>query len=507
MSERVWIPLSDTRPNDNEIVFATPDSSGDFVLNNSPVWAAMGFQDSVRVRGIVDFDDWIDGREDSVEWGEGAGDEALPFVTALERRSDRVTLVFEISGSAKEKVLSEISAALGQQCLDVGADGEGIGENTGMVCVPSEDCNSHTDAWRWLVDQFAVVTPELSKAARGALAKEKAWLSIYFANVPQMSTEFVPGLRGSVSLVANQSLQEIIREAQNLEAASGPLSALQLLERSSYAGNPRALVSFMMRAIANGTPGWALAADYWFSIGGFWDEQPSHIDDEDWNEAVELRPTGNVLGGLAHLYASNPAWEPQILYALGAVALSIGEPDFSSFALARSSEMQPVSWVVASLMWVEIMHGSEEKALKIFDSKYDSIGADPYMPGFESNPMFDDVLPLFGAMQDPGFQEEERLNLLSNAGLAYALSGNDEKAVEIWNQASQSAQARLFLAVLPAFNGDIAQGIQTAKQTLSRRDWEVLEGELEEAFGLMSAKSNANFRRWFETARGIQSAI
>lgn len=511
MSERVWIPLSDNRPASNEIVFATPDSSGDYVLNSTPVWVAMGFQDVVTVRAVVDFDDWFNGREDFgkwEEWEEQGAEEALPFVTALKARSERITLVFEISGSAKAKVLNEISAALGQQCLTAGADGEGVGENAGLVGVPSEFCQTHTAAWRWLFEQFAKITPELSKSARRALAKKNAWLAIYFAIVPQMSTDFIPGLRGSISPGIDGSFQQVNRQAHDLEVNSDSLSAVRLLERSAYEGNPHALVGFMMRAITNGMPGWALAAEYWFSIGGFWDDQPSHIDDDEWDKVAEvLQPTVHLLGGLAHLYTSDPAWEPQVLLGVGTAALSVGDLAFASLACSRSTELQPVNWAIAPLMWIELMRGNAEKAIAVFDSKYEPRFSAPAMPRLESNPMFDDVLAVFKQAQQPDFQEEERLNLLTNAGLAYALIGNQEKAVEFWNQASQSAQARLFLAVLPAFNGDVAQGVEEAKRTLSRRDWAGLEPELEEAFGLSPGQTDRNFRRWFDTVREIQLAI
>ncbi|MBU6151992.1 MAG: hypothetical protein KGR25_11115 [Chloroflexi bacterium] len=170
---RVWLPLTDRHGllGSSETVFATDatDGPGTATLESCPVGVGLGFDDVVEYACLLSIEDWPDGVDE---------EEGVPTVIGVRRRSGRRSLVFEVT--AKEKYVDEITEAIGQQCLDQGADGEGTLPGTGMVCVPLEHSGSDASSWAWLKAQEAAVKTQLSGTAGRALKKGQAQVRWYF---------------------------------------------------------------------------------------------------------------------------------------------------------------------------------------------------------------------------------------------------------------------------------------------------------------------------------------
>jgi hypothetical protein len=510
-TERVWIPLEQSRASSNEIVFADPLVGDDrqYRIASNPVFAAIGYDDVVDVRDLADVDAWIAGQEEPSDT-----EESLPFVTALRTRSPRVTLVFSILGNAKANVIDEISERLGQQCLDNGADGEGLGNATGIVCVPTDFSQFHGQAWQWLFDQLTALTPQLSRSAQSALEKDKAWLSVYFADVPEMSTVVVPGLRSRREerkyLQPDEVYEDLdlaVTTASELFSSGSDAEALRVIEHSAYLGNPLSLLHLMLRTIAAGLPGWALAADFWFEVGSYWDDCPSELNPYVWDDEVDdYRNYASTLQAAARLYASEPRHEADVLAVTGTIAYLLGQHHLAKGVLLRAAN-SGLTEAMAPALWIDSIIGDPSESLAVFERAHYPQVSSPDLPPLPRSPMFDDAFKeLLSNARNSG--APERSNVLSNAGLAYALSGNPLRAQELWQEAEAFVEARWYSAVLLAHQGNMEGAVDRANALIHAEDWSSLEdGVIDIPDEFLESQLRPEYVAWMESAQELYSRL
>lgn len=490
---RLWIELVPSRPSASEIVFTedSPSQPGLAVLQSCPAFVGLGFGDVLEFAYLDDEGQEAEDPEDGI-----------PTARSIAVRSPRRSLVFSVEG--KDKVVDEIAAALGQRCLDAGADGEGILEGLGAVCVPEAHSATDQAAWGWAKAQEVSARADVSRKARSALEKGQAQIQWFVTSVPEMG-KHAPGMLPVDQPTEQEELKVALARAQALFKASRDDEALALLQRSASQGNPLALVQFMMECAGRGEWGRALALSYWTEFSGMWDECPPHLDEAEWHLAAEESAgLGLAISACARLALDHPSLEPELLTIIGFGAMQESDlPLDPTAALRRGADLGSVN-ALATFLWLSATAGDAVEGSALFerfrppDVPLQDRLAHAATEGSDSVAMAVELLELL--VEDVKSSPVDAWsNAQTNAGLLYAMSGDDARALELWKQADGSLEAKVWPAVLQAFNGDLAGGKAAAEGLLSEDEWEELLSEL-------SCDCGPWFDRWRETVQQIRPA-
>lgn len=492
---RVWLPLTD-RPGflgDSEIVFArdATDGPGTATLESCPVGVGLGFDDVVAHARLVSIEDWPDGVDE---------EEGVPTVIGVRRRSGRRSLAFEVM--AKEKHVDEIAEAIGQQCLDQGADGEGALPGLGLVCVPLEHSGSDASTWAWLKAQEAAVRSQLPGRAGRALTKGRARVRWYFTSVPEMGIEAIPGLRSSHMPVSGQGVEVAVHEANLLFERGSVREAMDVLEASAIRGNPLSLARLALECAATGEWGRLLAMMYWAELGQTWEECPEHLDDGEWEQARDgVRATASMLDAVARFVLDYPAVEAELLEEICGWTEDFPALQMSPIRLSqRAAEKGSVNGL-CTWLWAMLKAGDPSSAIEAFE-RFDRPVASLSSRLKDISPADDDAKQVRSALKERGAWHDGKgarvwAEVQANAGLAHALQGSDDKALALWaDAAGSSEEARVGPAVLLAFKGDVVAGRALARDAITAQEWEpILAG--------MAGDCSPVFTKWREAAQAV----
>jgi tetratricopeptide (TPR) repeat protein len=535
---RLWLALEDWNGFSSEVVHVREVGPRLVVLDNCPAFAGLGIGDELVWAFVEDPYDWaddgvvigdVDGagklvRDDNWEANEDEEEEeedGLPTAVRVNRRSPRRSFNFTARVNANtdaDSVLDEdaadslrelLAGEFGQQCLDSGADGGGTMPGSGTVCVPEQESGSDAQAWAWMASQKELTRERLSGRTKAAVDSGEAEILWQFTSVPEMGEGTVPGVRLPGQAIAE--LEDAHERAFALIEQGSTDQALDLLQASALLFDPWSLAALMLECATAGQWGRASAISYWVKISGMSEECPEHLPLDQWEETAPLAQNFvRWTEEASFLCMDSPVLEPELLLALAYLVpeeVPALEPARAR-AMDRAARMGSVT-ALSTLIWEELPSGDPAKSLAVFET----YGPSPLsLPDkLASVPAsiaraYPDLFQFLGEIVPDAPGEDEWANAQSNAGLAYAMLGNEDRALELWAKAaSGSFDARLWPAVLQVVNGG-AEGSRNLDDLLiPKADLAaVLEG-LEELEGI-EGECGPWFARWRQAAQEVCSS-